>query len=296
MDTETRTPKVPPTETVTSQAAPWRAPAVCRLREESVPQLPLTDVYCLLGHAIGKRREFLLAHPEYVLNRQELCRWEEYKKRRLLGEPCAYITGKKEFYSLLFEVNRHTLIPRPETELLVDAVVALSPDSVLDVGTGCGNIAVAVKSLMRECEVFAIDSSKRALETAKRNACRILGTDAVTFIHSRFYERVGEQRFDVIVSNPPYVKREELAVLQREVTEYEPHEALDGGEDGLDAYRTIVGEGGRFLSPGGKLVLEIDGRLLSGIGFLGSENGYFIERTVKDLAGKVRMAILRKTQ
>ncbi|MBN2324493.1 MAG: peptide chain release factor N(5)-glutamine methyltransferase [Spirochaetes bacterium] len=267
---------------------------VYRLVTESVPKLSLTDVYCLLGHATKRRREFLLTHPEYVLKKEELYLWEEYKKRRIQAEPCAYITGKKEFYSLVFEVNGHTLIPRPETELLVDEVIGLSPSSVLDVGTGCGNIAVAVKSRLKECEVFATDKSRRALETAEKNARRILGAGAVTFIHSSFYQAVGERLFDVIVSNPPYVKRRDIASLAGEIKEYEPHDALDGGEDGLDAYRSILGDGGRFLAQSGRIVLEIDGRLLDGIGFLARENGYFIEKTKKDLAGKVRMAVVRK--
>jgi release factor glutamine methyltransferase len=155
---------------------------------------------------------------------------------------------------------------------------------------------VAVKSRLKDCEVVALDSSRRALETAERNARRILGTDAVTFIHSSFYEKLEERLFDVIVSNPPYVMHGEIASLQREITEYEPHGALDGGEDGLDAYRSILGEGGRFLVRGGTIVLETDGRLIDGIRFLGLQNGYIIEKTKKDLAGKVRMAVLRKIQ
>ena len=277
-----------------SRESARHAYAVRPLISESVPPLAVTDAYCLMGLALNKQKEFLYSHPDHVLDRRARARWEEYKRRRISGEPCAYITGIKEFYSLVFEVNRHTLIPRPETEMLVDEVVALSPHRVLDVGTGCGNIAVAVKSSLPGCAVFALDADTGALDTARRNARRILGRGDVTFFHSNRFESLPEKEYDVIVSNPPYVKVRDFDMLMREVRDYEPRSALDGGADGLDAYRWLLEQCGPFLAEGGRLLLEIDERLLSGIRSLGRKNGYFIERTKKDLAGRIRMAVLGK--
>lgn len=261
--------------------------------------LPRVDIYCLLASALGREKEFLLSHPEYVLTQKELKRWREYRNRRLEGEPCAYIVGTKEFYSIRFEVNPYTLIPRPETELLVDEVIDLYPMSVLDVGTGCGNIAIAVKFHLRNCGVVALDVNGEVLCVARTNARRILGGDVIEFFLSSYFEaidnrRIANRRFDAIVSNPPYIKRADLGSLQREVREYEPLLALDGGEDGLDAYRRILGQEGKFLNKQGKIILEIDGGLIEGIRFLAGENGYIIEKVKKDLSGLDRMVVLRK--
>ena len=256
--------------------------------------LPLSDIYCLLTYALGREKEFLFSHPEYIPSPYESKRWQEYKRRRLKGEPCAYIVGSQEFFSLLFKVNRYTMIPRPETELLVEEIIRLRPDSLLDVGTGCGNIAVTLKYYIKQCKVVAVDVSEDALSVARENAVCLLGENDVTFIRSDYFNDIPVKEFDIIVSNPPYVKSEEICTLQDEIREHEPLIALDGGRDGLDAYRLIIRDGRRFLKERGWLILEIDARLVDGISSLALKNNYIIEKTVADLSGRKRMMVLEK--
>ena len=266
--------------------------SITSLINDSKEILPLSDIYCLLTNVLGKKKEFLYSHPEYALSPDETRRWQEYKSRRLEGEPCAYIIGYQEFFSLLFKVNKYTMIPRPETELLVEEVMRLKPASVLDVGTGCGNIAVTLKYHNKQRAVIAVDISADALLVARENAGSLLGENDITFIESDYFTNVPAQAFDVIVSNPPYVISEEINTLQKEIREYEPLIALDGGGDGLDAYRLIIGRGRRFLKEGGRLVLEIDKRLIDGISSLALKNSYIIKKTVCDLSGRERMMVL----
>jgi release factor glutamine methyltransferase len=263
--------------------------------------LPPLDVELLLAHAlsdanpaIGARggREYILSHPEYGLGAAEFALVEEYCARRMRGEPVAYITGRKEFFSLSFEVNRSVLIPRPETELLVEEAVARRPSSLLDIGTGSGAVAVAVKRHLRECRVAACDASEEALTVARMNAAGILGMHGIRFLKSDYLDGVPPERFDMLVSNPPYVRRARLASLQREIREYEPRIALDGGEDGLDAYRAILGRAGEFLAAGGAIALETDPEVFEGLLDLASGHGYGPEKIVKDLGGSERMIVL----
>lgn len=270
--------------------------SIARAVEEAADSIERTDIHCLLSHAIGREKEFLLTHPEYILSDSELKQWSEYRDRRVEGEPCAYIIGMKEFYSLSFKVNNYTLIPRPETELLVDEIIGLSPMSILDIGTGCGNIAIAVKFNLKNCTIVALDASREALRVANANTRRILGGEVIEFVHSNYFEAMPRRRFEVIVSNPPYIKHSDLSGLEREIREHEPLLALDGGEDGLDAYRIILEQATEFIVENGKIVLEIDGRLLDGIHFLAVENGYIIEKIKKDLSGMNRMVVLGKLE
>jgi release factor glutamine methyltransferase len=252
------------------------------------------DLYPLLSHAIGKPKEFILTHPDYVPTRSERKRWERCVQRRKKGEPVAYIVGAREFYSLTFRVTPHTLIPRPETEILVDEVIRRKPASLLDVGTGAGTIAVSVKYHLRGCRVAAADVSEQALRVARRNARELLGPNDLIFYRSDFFSGVSWKSFDIVASNPPYVRTGRFSRLQPEVRDWEPRRALDGGPDGLAAYRTILREGKRYLNSGGRMLLEVDPDILDGLLSLEAMVLYRVERLVKDFSGFDRLLILAR--
>jgi len=254
-------------------------------------KLPAVDLYYLLAHAIGRNREFIITHPEYRLGIGPLCRWIRMKRRRLRGIPAAYLTGEKEFYGLVFKVNCHTLIPRPETELIVDEVVRRKPESLLDVGTGSGCIALAVARHLPLCRITAVDISKKALAVAALNSSR-LGTAGITFKRSDYFNALSPQHFDIIVSNPPYVREGDVERLSPEVAEHEPSVALYGGRDGLHAYNIILRNARDFLAPGGVLVLEISPEIASALQQLAGFYAYSIDRLVRDFSGHERMMVL----
>jgi release factor glutamine methyltransferase len=259
---------------------------------ETSSELPSVDTQLLLGFALHKSREFLFTYPEWEIPPPMLNRWERIKQRRLGGEPAAYITGSKEFYGLPFRVNASTLIPRPESELLVEEVIMRGPRGILDIGTGSGCIAIAVAYHLEHSSVMAVDISRRALRVARKNSRQLLGTERVTFKRSNYFKALGPIRFDVIVSNPPYIKTPFFKYLGKEVTEYEPRLALDAGEDGMEAYRVIMGEGREFLSSDGSLILEISPELTAPVQGLARHCGYRIEKLARDLSRNERMIVL----
>jgi release factor glutamine methyltransferase len=205
----------------------------------------------LLAAATGRSEASVLAHPEKSLLEQEKNQFAEMTARRAAGEPIAYILGRKEFYGLELTVNSAVLIPRPETELLVDLALDRNPASVLDVGTGSGAIALAIKRHRPDARVVATDASAAALEVARRNAARF--NLEVELRHGRWFEPVAGERFEAIISNPPYVVVGDphLAALP-----YEPRLALLGGADGLDGFRVLAREAPAHLLPGGWLLVE----------------------------------------
>ena len=205
----------------------------------------------LLAAATGRSEASVLAHPEKSLLEQEKSQFLEMTARRAAGEPIAYILGHKEFYGLELTVNSAVLIPRPETELLVDLALDRNPASVLDVGTGSGAIALAIKRHRPDARVVATDASAAALEVARRNAARF--NLEVDLRHGRWFEPVAGERFEAIISNPPYVVVGDphLAALP-----YEPRLALLGGADGLDGFRVLAREAPAHLLPGGWLLVE----------------------------------------
>lgn len=254
-------------------------------------KLGAVDLYYLLAHAVGKSREFILAHPEYRVGLRSLIMWRRLKRRSLRGVPAAYLTGEKEFYGLVFRVNRHTLIPRPETELVVDEIIKRSPSSLLDMGTGSGCIAVAAAHHLPSCRVTAVDISRRALSVAARNSMRLRGK-SITFIRSDYFSTLPSGRYEIIASNPPYVREGDVERLSPEVAAYEPSAALYGGKDGLYAYRRILGNARDYLTPAGVLVLEISPEISEAVQYMAKRYGYRIEQLARDLGSHERMIVL----
>jgi release factor glutamine methyltransferase len=233
-------------------------------------QSPRLDAELLMAEALGVRRDRLFAEPERRLTEQESAAFEEFVERRERREPIAYIVGHKAFRMIDLQVNENTLIPRPETETVVEVVIAelkrLDKETplVLDIGTGCGAIGLALANEHPHVRVVATEVHPAPLEMARLNATRLGLADRVEFIVSDLFDDVpSEARFDVIVSNPPYVPVEAMRRLAPEIRGYEPHVALLGGTHGMDFYVRIIPAAPQFLLPGGMLAVEInDGRML----------------------------------
>ncbi|MBN2366429.1 MAG: peptide chain release factor N(5)-glutamine methyltransferase [Calditrichaeota bacterium] len=232
-------------------------------QSRDVPEARLSAELLLSG-ALNMKRLDLYLQFERILTTAELDRFREYVKRRAKYEPVQYILGEQNFMGLIFRVNPDVLIPRPETELLVEAVLnEISSRSsenlaVLDVGTGSGAIAISLAHFCRECRIIANDISSAALETARRNA-RLLSTENIQFIQCQATELPEHltEKCDVIVSNPPYVPEKQYEELHPQVKNFEPAEALKGGPDGLDFYRSFIPVIPRILKRGGLVFLEI---------------------------------------
>ena len=220
----------------------------------------------LLAHAAGRDRTFLITHADEQLDAERLSTFREYVRQRAAGKPLQYITGRQEFYGLEFEVTPEVLIPRPETELLVEAALEILKETesplVCDVGTGSGCIAVALLHARTDARAYALDISRSALRVAAANAARHGVAGRMTTLASDCFDALDSDerarvRFDLIASNPPYVAESDLEGLQREVREHEPRVALTPGGDGLNVIQRLIKESPRHLKPRGHLLLEI---------------------------------------
>jgi release factor glutamine methyltransferase len=220
----------------------------------------------LLAHALGVGRVDLYVQYDRNLQDEELELFKGFLQRRIQREPVAYIVGRKEFWSMDLKVTPDVLIPRPETETLVEAVLTVAqakpgqaPLRILDLGTGSGAIVLAMASERPGQSFYAVDRSEKALAVAQDNACTYELDKAITFLHGNWFDPVRDRGryFDVIVSNPPYISRHEFEVLPPEITQYEPQEALEGGSDGLEAIRLIIQQASDHMVPGGWLLFEI---------------------------------------
>ncbi|MBN1659252.1 MAG: peptide chain release factor N(5)-glutamine methyltransferase [Anaerolineae bacterium] len=230
-----------------------------QLKSEGV-ESPRLDAELLLAHVLGATRALVLAHPERRLTPKDLTHYRALVERRASREPLAYIVGHREFYGLDFAVDQRVLIPRPETELLVERAVAFARQvpapRIADVGAGSGAIAVTLAVQLPASTVYAVDASAGALEMTGENARRHGVTIRVHCLQGYLLEPLPE-RVHLIVANLPYVTTAEWAELMPEIRDHEPRQALDGGEDGLDLVRGLLASAGPRLEPGGTVMLEI---------------------------------------
>lgn len=268
------------------------ADLMARMKETGIPSAVL-DAELLVAHALGTERHRLRIADDRELTAGEVRRIMGLARRRLRFEPIAYITGRKEFYSLDFTVNRSVLIPRPETELLVDMAVyyARLNATVADIGTGSGAIAVALKHERSDLDVHATDISPKALSVARKNAARILGKNRIRFHQGNLFEPLRGLRFQVIAVNPPYVDRKAAGSLQPDLR-YEPDTALFAGRGGRDLVERVIKKSGRFLSDGGVLIIEIGDDMKDFVKKTGAENGFSVS-VLNDYSGLPRVAVMK---
>jgi len=231
------------------------------LEVENVPE-PLREASLLICLAIKKDKAFLIAHPEYELRVDERSLLQDFANRRANREPYQYIAGHQEFYGLEFEVTPDVLIPRPETEILVERAIRSLTErpgssTFLEVGVGSGCIAVSILASVSNSIAAAVDISDKALAVAGRNASKRGVSERLRLFVSDVYTNVEQRNFDLIVSNPPYVPNADLETLQPEVRNFEPYASLSDGGNGLSIVEKLIRGATNFLKPGGELLIEI---------------------------------------
>lgn len=256
-----------------------------RLLERAGVDTPRLDAELLLADLLGVGRAHLYAHPEQELDTDVLREFLRRLERRAKREPLAYILGRAEFYGLEFTVTPDVLVPRPETEVLVEAILARAPQTVADIGTGSGCIAVAVAVNLPQAQVWATDISEGALRIARENTRRHHVAERVHFLQGDLLQPLAGLRLDVVASNPPYVTESERVSLQPEVRDWEPPQALFTGADPLQFHRRLAAEAHFHLREGGWLMVEVGMGQAEAVARLLEEAGYRQVRILNDLAG-----------
>jgi release factor glutamine methyltransferase len=274
--------------------------AIARKFREAGLDTPDLDARLLVGHVLGLDHSDVVRESERPLGPRALAGIDALAARRLAGEPVARIVGVKEFWGLPFAIAPAVLVPRPETETVVETALGRldaagareRPLRIVDLGTGSGAILVALLHELREASGIGTDCSVAAIETARENA-RLLGVaPRAAFVACDFGAALGGG-FDLVVANPPYVASAEIATLAREVRGFDPVAALDGGADGLAAYRTILADAGRLLAPGAFLVMEVGAHQSDAVSTLADTAGLTATTATPDLAGIPRVVSAR---
>ncbi len=277
-----------------------RAWAIEELKRSHIESPALTaDI--LLGFVLGWDRVRILGHPEQIIREGVWADFQDMVKRRAGGEPLQYLTQEREFYGLVFRVTPDVLIPRPETELMVEKAVELIRSSLnprarfLDVGTGSGCIAISLAHVVPSAIGWAVDSSPTALLVARENAAQNRVAQRILLVQADLVECFPpKQFFDVILCNPPYIPLGEYDSLPSEVRDHEPRNALFGGETGFEVYDRLIPEASSRLATGGYILLEVGVGQAGRVGQLIEEAGLCLEMTVNDLQGIPRCLVGRK--
>lgn len=264
----------------------WNA-AKDRLKTVQIDQ-PAIDARLLLEVAADVTRTDIITDPYRVLTEAQMATLDDFLDRRARREPVSHIIGRKGFWKILLQVNKHVLTPRPETEVIVDEVLKAFPEqmpfNMLDLGVGSGTILLAVLAERPAAKGLGIDVSEEALAVARENAANLDLAGRVALLRGDWTNGLGDDSFDLVVSNPPYIATEVIETLEPEVRDHEPRLALDGGPDGLDAYRFLASEILRVLKPGAMFAVEIGYDQSEAVETLFRQAGAQNVRTVKDLS------------
>ena len=264
-----------------------------KLRDNSI-DTPGLEAYLLLSKLdLVSDISDVYSHPEKKIEKDGLERFKMLLERRVRREPAAYILGQKEFYSKTFKVNSSVLIPRAETELLVDETVQIinqtASNSILEIGTGSGCLAITIASICKDVRIVATDISKEAILLAKENSCTHDQSSKISFLRGDLLESLKNSSFDIVVSNPPYIKDEDYLDLEPEVRDYEPTCALIAGRDGLYHIEKIISDSTRVLRDGGSCILEIGYGQVEAVVRIFKEFGFEDISYSKDLNGIERV-------
>ena len=253
----------------------------------------ILDSEILLSNVLNKTREKILVNLDQKITQKNILKFKKYIERRSKYEPVAYILEEKEFWSKKFIVNKDTLIPRPETELLVEKLVKIFMGkniSILDIGTGSGCIILSLLINLKKSIGLGVDVSKKAILIAIKNAKRHELFNRVKFLNKSF-ESIFSKKFDLIVSNPPYIERKNIKNLSEDIKRYEPRIALDGGNDGLDLIKKVIYKSKSILKIKGMLALEIGNEQIKKVSKILIDNNFRIVHVIKDYKNNVRCVL-----
>jgi len=260
-----------------------------KLKTEKIKSFQL-DSELLLSKILNKKRENILISLDQEINPKLISKFHKLISRRSLREPIAYILNEKEFWSKVFYVNRFTLVPRPETELLVERIVKefkTKKLSILDIGTGSGCILISLVSEIKGSKGVGVDISKEAIKVAKINSKRHGTKNRIKFLNYSFND-ILHKKFDLVVANPPYIKNKDIKNLEKDIKNFEPKIALDGGNDGLDVIKKVIYKSKAILKIKGMLALEIGNRQYKKVSKILLENNFRIKDVVRDYKDNIR--------
>ena len=266
------------------------------LKDKSIPSAQL-DTEILMAKALDKNREYIILNHDKVLNVENLKYFKKLVQERGTRKPIAYLLNKKFFWKNEFYVNNNTLIPRPDTEIIIEQILKVTKNKnylkILDIGVGSGCILLSILKERKNFYGSGVDVSKNSLEISKLNAKKLFVDERVKFYKSDV-DKFNQGKYDLIVSNPPYIKRSDLKYLESDVLKFEPKLALDGGLDGLSVIRKVIKKSSELLKKNGKFILEIGFDQKNKVIKLLNNRGFYINSTVRDLANNDRCIVSTK--